>query len=430
MVRQRTDKRLLWDGRTRMLLACASIPVMIETAYLYGIGDGGDATLLFMLLSVIGSLLMALFPRIGGWAIVALWTARCVVPETTPFSMLFCLLMAITIMAYLNIGMSLLAAVVAEAATAARIWLYPWDSSVFAIVCATAAFLMVALWLGSMMSWRERQEIEDQEHAELVRRIADQQLATQLHHSVANDLTTILLLSRQLRSDTGHYDHHSTDDHDTVTLIERTAQESLAKVRTLIAGLDQDGSRVTGQSAVFRDVGTDRSRHPMPARVLTVTADELHTVAESYDARLHANGLDGAIIISGEASCSCTADRKDAMLDILREIIGNTMKYADPTAGYCVAITLAPGLATMSASNGVRRPAAGGEIASGIAQTTVPADTAVNAHDGNVSPRASDALSGGTGIDRCRRIVTALGGEFTVEHDDSSWTTLVTLPLA
>lgn len=411
MPKMNTSKQLLWDARTRVLLACASIPVMIETAYLYGIGDGDDATMLFMLLAIVGCLLMALLPRIGGWAVVALWTARCVVPATTPFSPLFCLLMAVTIMAYLNIGMALAAAIVAEAATAARIWLYPWDSSVFVIVCATAAFLMVALWLGSMMGWRERQEIEEREHAELVRRVADQQLATQLHHSVANDLTTILLLSRQLQSDTDGSDHRAMNDHDTITLIEQTAQESLAKVRTLIAGLDRQpatqpnaAERFAGQQPPDRQPASPTATTPN-GQLTMITADELRSVAASHDARLHANGLDGATIISGKASAACTAERKAALLDILREIVGNMMKYADPAAGYCIAVTLAPGLATLSASNGVRQAAVA---------TTTP----------------DDALSGGTGLDRCRRIAAGLGGEFTTEHDEASWNALLKLPLA
>ncbi|MBW3078091.1 hypothetical protein [Bifidobacterium simiiventris] len=409
MIGRRIDKRLLWDGRTRALLACASMPVMIETAYLYGIGDGGDMTLLFMLLSVVGGLLMALLPRVGGWAIVALWAARCVVPQTTPFSLMFCLLMAVTIMAYLNIGMALLAAVAAQAATAARIWLYPWDSSVFAIVCATAAFLMVALWLGSMMSWRERQEIEDQEHAELVRRVADQQLATQLHHSVANDLTTILLLSRQLQSDTGGSDRCTTDDHDTVTLIEQTAQESLAKVRTLIAGLDQqDGPVPDRPNEAHAGISNRQSKS---TQIVAITADELHTIAGTYAERLRANGLVGDIIVGGEPSCPCTPDRKAALLDILCEIVGNTMKYADPAAGYCIVVTIAPGVATLSASNGVDARDAG------------------HASTANAAV-ASDVLSGGTGLSRCRHIAASFGGEFTAERDDATWTILLTLPLA
>ncbi|MBW3092200.1 hypothetical protein KIH79_04375 [Bifidobacterium sp. 82T10] len=386
MFGQRIDKRLLWDWRTRVLLACASIPTAVETLYLRGTGDGGDATTLFALLSVVGCLLMALLPRIGGWAIVALWAARCFVPETTPLSILFCLLVAVTIMAYLGIAMALAAAIAAEAATAARIWLYPWDSSVFAIVCATAAFLMVALWLGSMMSWRERQEADELERAALLRRVADQRLAEQLHHSVANDLTTILLLACQLRTATRADGGERVD---AAAIIERTAQESLAKVRTLIAGLDR-----AGDASHRTPIGhVSAERRPLT----TLGNDELQSIAATYDERLHAHGLTGEIIVGGVPSCSCTAERRSALLDILHEIVGNMMKYADPAAGYCIVVTLAPGLATLSASNGIFRPA-------GI-------------------------FSGGTGLDRCRHTAVAAGGEFTVNHDDSVWAVLLKLPM-
>ncbi|NEG88938.1 hypothetical protein [Bifidobacterium aerophilum] len=405
---QDNGKRLLWDGRTRVLLACASAPALIETAYLAEVGEAGDATLLIALLAVVGCLLMALLPRVGGWAIVALWTARCVIPETTPFSVLFCLLMAVTIMAYLDIGMALPAAMAAEAATAARIWLYPWDSSVFVIVCATAAFLMVALWLGSMMGWRERQETKDREHAELLHRAADRELATQLHHSVTNDLTTILLLSVQLRSKENSIDHLSPEDHDTVTLIERTARESLTKVRTLIAGLDSKPDS-PASPADERPIPPTASGQGRP--LTTLTDDELRSLAASYDERLHANGLTGTIIVNGEPSTACTAERKAALMDALHETVGNMMKYADPAAGYCIAVTLSPGLATLSASNGMCGAAC---------------DRATAA-SGRTPP--DKALHGGTGLDRCRRAATNLGGTFDAGADNGAWTTMLTLPL-
>ncbi|PLS24474.1 hypothetical protein BLI708_01930 [Bifidobacterium imperatoris] len=465
------DKRLLWDARTRILLACAAIPAIIETAYLHTIGDANDVTLLFALLATVGSLLMALLPRIGGWAIVALWAARCIVPAATPFSLLFCLLMAVTIMAYLDISMAVFAAVVAEAVTATRIWLYPWDSSVVAIVCATAAFLMVALWLGSMMGWRERQEIEARERAELLHRLADQELATQLHHSVANDLTTILLLARQLRSGAnggsqstpGDADSNGALDAngcDTVALIERTATESLAKVRTLIAGLDgRDGGASPKASEIAADrdgIGDDRMQ-PIESAcarlaqfiepdassagpLTTISDDELRAIARSYDERLHANGLTGEILTTGETTYACTDERKAALLDILHEVVGNIMKYADPDAGYCVVVALAPGLATLSASNGIPRAVrnhghvagtSGGEsgdhavacgtdgVSAGVVRMDAPSDVA-----------PSDfVLSSGTGLDRCRQTAEALGGEFTLSPNSSTWTVLLKLPL-
>ncbi|PWG64009.1 hypothetical protein [Bifidobacterium callitrichidarum] len=495
-----TGKRLLWDARTRLLLACAAIPAAIETAYLYATGEANDVTLLFALLAIVCSLLMALLPSVGGWAIVALWAARCVVPQTTPFSILFCLLMAVTIMTYLHAGMALAAAVIAEMATASRIWLYPWDSSVFTIVCATAAFLMVALWLGSMMSWRERQEIEARERAELLHELADQELATQLHHSVANDLTTILLLARQLESDAVRRETHGETDasegigvpnggqsapmHDsgleranpigrideaeTISLIERTATESLAKIRTLIAGLDHaDGSPVTtdshtgirpapkpdpgigsetAQGVMYngiaaptpavapsanrpswpRRAGTASSSVP-PARIASLTADELRELGESADARLHANGLVGETIIGGAESSTCTDERKAALLDILHEIVGNMMKYADPDAGYCIAVTLGPGLATVSASNGIGSNRCG-RIGQSLPDGSPDAGSKDSVDVAACNPLAS-VLTGGTGIARCRQAAESAGGEFTASAEEGTWTCLLKLPL-
>ncbi|MBW3089641.1 hypothetical protein [Bifidobacterium miconisargentati] len=495
-----TGKRLLWDARTRLLLACAAIPAVIETAYLYAAGEASDVTLLFALLAIVCSLLMALLPSVGGWAIVALWATRCVVPQTTPFSILFCLLVAITVMTYLHVGMALVAAVAAEAATASRIWLYPWDSSVFTIVCATAAFLMVALWLGSMMSWRERQEIEAQERAELLHTLADQELATQLHHSVANDLATILLLARQLESDAVRSRTHGEmdvpedlglpnsgqsalmhgpgqeranpigriDEAETISLIERTTTESLAKIRTLIAGLDHaDGGSVTDDShtgirptpepdpetgseaaqdvmcnriaasapAVSssakrpsqpRRAGTASSSVP-PARIASLTTDELRELGESVDARLHANGLVGETIIGGAESSACTSERKAALFDILHEIVGNMMKYAAPDSGYCIAITLGPGLATVSASNGI------GSKRCGRAGQPLPDGSPDTGSEDNVDAAVrnplTSALTGGTGIARCGQTAESAGGEFTASVEDGTWTCLLKLPL-
>lgn len=458
------DRPLLADGRTRALLACACLPPVIEAAYMCANGDGSDAMILFALLSIIGCLTMALLPRVGGWLIVALWAARCVIPSITPLSILFCLLMAITVMSYRTLAMAVLASVVAESATAARIWLYPWDSSVVATVCATAAFLIVALWLGSMMGWQEQRECEEREHAVLLRQLADQQLATQLHHSVANDLATIMLLAQQLRSAMSSYDqtiaidnNHSNIDGDSengdcinsdsansddqsstklVNLIEQTTQESLRKVRTLIAQLDQPSDTATppnpfpshpatctNPTVTVRDssstpfIGTASLDRPQTIatntdRLDTLTVNELQSATANYDERLHAHGLAGMSLVNGETACACTADRKAVLLDTLREIVGNMMKYADPAAGYCIAITLAPGLATLSASNGVRQT-----------------QEHVQKHMQNSPSHAFDALSGGTGLRRCRDAACALGGEFTAEQDGESWIVLLTLPL-
>ncbi|OZG64497.1 Signal transduction histidine kinase [Bifidobacterium hapali] len=428
------DRPLFANGRTRVLLACSCVPPVIETAYMCSNGDGNDVMILFALLSVIGCLTMALLPRVGGWLIVTLWAARCVIPSTTPLSILFCVLMAVTVMAYRSLAMSVLASVAAESATAARIWLYPWDSSVVATVCATAAFLLVALWLGSMMGWQEQREREEREHAALLRRLANQQLATQLHHSVANDLTTIMLLTQQLRSAVSSYDQSNTK---LVNLIEQTTQESLRKVRTLITQLDQPSDATTqhipctsrpaayieptvtvdnsSSSLSIRDESPNRQQtHATNTdRLDTLTANELQSATANYDERLHAHGLAGMSLVNGETACACTADRKAVLLDTLREIVGNMMKYADPAAGYCIAITLAPGLATLSASNGVRQ-------------------TQEHMHENmqNSPSHASDALSGGTGLRRCRDAACTLGGEFTAEQDGESWTVLLTLPLA
>ncbi|RSX53463.1 Signal transduction histidine kinase [Bifidobacterium goeldii] len=454
----RNDKLLLADGRTRALLACSSLPAIIETVYLYSQGNLGDTGILFAMLSVCACLLMSLAPRIGGWTIVLLWVVHCVIPQTTAFSLLFCLLMAITVMAYLRIGSALAASVMAEAAAASRIWLYPWDSAVITTVCATAAFLMVALWIGSSMSWQERHEREERERAVLLRRLADQQLAAQLHHSVANDLTTILLLARQLEPTCSDDDSVSNDDNardgsdvasiaSIVSLIVQSAQDSLVKVRTLIAGLDGSSSSPSGAvsdagnavidgnvgehenaSTAGADHGAEhRNDYGYAAPLDLLTADELRELADRYHARLYAQGLDGDIIIGGLVRCSCTAARKSALLDVLHEIVGNMMKYADATAGYCIVVTLEAGLATLSSSNGMRNaePAADAEAAS---STKLAASTESPTHTKSAA-YAQSVLSGGTGLVRCRTTAESLGGEFTVDSTGSTWTTLLKLPL-
>lgn len=284
-----------------------------------------------------------------------------------------------------------------------------------------------------MMGWQEQREREEREHAALLRRLANQQLATQLHHSVANDLTTIMLLTQQLRSAVSSYDQSNTK---LVDLIEQTTQESLRKVRTLIAQLDQPSDAATQRipctsrpaawsnpTVTVRDssstpfIGTASLDRPQTIatntdRLDTLTVNELQSATANYDERLHAHGLAGMSLVNGETACACTADRKAVLLDTLREIVGNMMKYADPAAGYCIAITLAPGLATLSASNGVRQT-----------------QEHVQKHMQNSPSHAFDALSGGTGLRRCRDAACALGGEFTAEQDGESWIVLLTLPL-
>lgn len=443
---------LLADWRTRVLLACSSLPVAVETTYLMMRGEAGngDAAVAFALLTVTACLLMALTPRLGGWAIVVLWTARCVMPQAVAFSILFPLLMAVTVMAYLRTGPSLLASVIAEIAAAARIWLYPWDTTVLATVCATAALLMVALWIGSSMHGQEQREQERRERAMLLRRLGDQRLAEQLHHSVANDLTTILLLARQARSASeevtatkmeGSADPEyepralSLDDDQLVTLIERTTEESLVKVRRLIAGLDRltepavdtaSGRSSTSISSFhggdderrhapagfsirsisrFRDSLTTQVGSPSsptsPISLASLTHEELESLTEGYRAQLRGIGLEGEFLIAGASSVECSEDCREALLSVLREIVGNMMKYANPSGAYCIALTIDNGRATLSASNAVD-------------------DTDLS--DGT-------GLSAGTGLLRCRQSALRLGGEFEASLADGLWTGLLVLPL-
>lgn len=449
---------LLADWRTRVLLACSSLPVAVETAYLLMRGEAGngDAAVAFALLSVTACLLMALAPRLGGWMIVALWIVRCVMPQTAAFSALFPLLMAMTVMAYLRTGPALLASMIAEIAAVARIWLYPWDTTVLATVCATAALLMVALWIGSSMHWQEQRERERRERAMLLRRLGDQRLAEQLHHSVANDLTTILLLARRARSGSAmtsmgdataakmdgsvNSDHESRtavlDDDELVTLIEQTAEESLTKVRRLIARLDRSsdsaidmasGRGLTSTSpstSPFRGRDSERrnepagfdirnigcSRDSRTARVggtpalTTLTAlthGELESLAQRYQAQMRGIGLKGEFLVVGASSVECSADCREALLSVLREIVGNMMKYADPSGAYCIALTIDDGRATLSASN---------------------------AFDNTDQPDGI-GLSAGTGLSRCRQSAVQLGGEFEVSCADGIWTCMLILPL-
>ncbi|PST49482.1 hypothetical protein COO72_01365 [Bifidobacterium callitrichos] len=120
----------------------------------------------------------------------------------------------------------------------------------------------------------------------LLRRLGDQRLAEQLHHSVANDLATILLLARRARSASeevtatkmeGPADSEykpqvlALDDDQLVTLIERTAEESLVKVRRLIAGLDRltepaaDTASGRGSTSISSFHGGDDERSHAPA---------------------------------------------------------------------------------------------------------------------------------------------------------------------
>ena len=108
----------------------------------------------------------------------------------------------------------------------------------------------------------------------------------QLHHSVANDLATILLLARRARSTSeevtatkmeGPADPEyepralALDDDQLVTLIERTAEESLVKVRRLIAGLDRltepaaDTASGRGSTSISSFHGGDDERRHAPA---------------------------------------------------------------------------------------------------------------------------------------------------------------------
>ncbi|PST49481.1 hypothetical protein COO72_01360 [Bifidobacterium callitrichos] len=89
------------------------------------------------------------------------------------------------------------------------------------------------------------------------------------------------------------------------------------------------------------------------------------------------------------------------MLSVLREIVGNMMKYANPSGAYCIALTIDNGRATLSASNAVD-------------------DTGLS--DGT-------GLSAGTGLLRCRQSALRLGGEFEASCADGLWTCLLALPL-
>ena len=111
--------------------------------------------------------------------------------------------------------------------------------------------------------------------------------------------------------------------------------------------------------------------------------------------------MEGEFLIAGVSSVECSEDCREALLSVLREIVGNMMKYANPSGVYCIALTIDNGRATLSASNAVD-------------------DTGLS--DGT-------GLSVGTGLLRCRQSALRLGGEFEASCTDGLWTCLLVLPL-
>lgn len=375
---------------SRMLLGCSCLPALAETGYALANGNDSTGGLLITLTVVGASMLMAFTPRFGAWTLMILWAALQIgLPSMTPFSSLFAVMMAAMALSYLRTRQALAAGLVAAISTTISLMMRPGDGQQMVILCVTVALLLIALWFGMSLRWREEREREQLERARLLRRLGNTRVAEELHHSVANDLTGILLLTQQLHHDarqTAETSQQTAQDDRTIDLLEQTAQTSLAKVRHIIASLDEDGSDVVQEPA-----------QPLTA---SITLNEISTLMAAQDRRLHAAGMDGMGMSNGERACAISPERKAMLLDMIHEMYGNALKHADSHGGYCIAVTLGAQMVTIAASNACRK---------GISE---------------------DNLAHGTGLRRCREAAERCGGEFRNGIEDGGFSCLIKLPLA
>lgn len=233
----------------------------------------------------------------------------------------------------------------------------------------------------------------------------------QLHDYIANDLSAIVAIAESLgRDDAGSPSGipnavndardeaatNMTDDdmRGQITELNDIGRDALRRLHKVITLLREDD----GESHV--ESGIERS---------AIVGDgdrDVATLIERQRALLASLGLNGVVFVADDLALYVDADTNVLLGDLLREVFGNMLKYADPERGYTLSLLLE--------GEGLR-----------LRVSDVPAD---NGASGESRKSRDEARTGG-GLDDYRKRVAAIGGRWESRLSDDEWSLDVLIPV-
>ncbi|TPF96574.1 hypothetical protein EP30_06755 [Bifidobacterium sp. UTCIF-39] len=390
-----------------MLLTVAGF-VLVWFDDLYRCAYTGDMRYVaYAVIHVAVVLAYEVFPLRAGLIVPIIWLIGVVSPLYCPESWLALVAVVVGECAFIRPAIGIASVVVIAVAQMLDWWMH--DGGMFhdvggflAVVLAIAAAAMIGVAL------RERERRIRLLSAMEYRRMTDAAVR-QMHDYVANDLSAILAVVDVAR----HGERRPALDD-----IASMGEDALIRVREIIALLRND----VGSSAPARMYASEFLvpfwRILPDGRVYDTTAVRLDDVRDLVDAQqtlLQSLGFEGIVFVADESDAEIDGDLT-LVRDLLREIFGNILKYADRESGYTMSVMVERQSIRVRVSDTpicVRR-----------------GDTAVvkNKNRSGRDPDAGNAVGGG--LADYERRVNAVGGYWRCSLSAEEWSLDALVPLS
>ena len=352
----------------------AGIGLFVDTYYLV---DQTTHSVSEMFLFVVYALLCAAIPWIpktAGCGVIVWYLLCAAIPSTDAGSMLagVCVAFA-TVFAFMStpvdlmlLGISVLTLYLTSTA----------DTTIAMVIVQTSSALADYASKRHMDANRQREQL-----AEARRKVAamsrDMTLATRLHDTVTNDLSSIITIAS-----TRILDSTDTQDRRTLNAISDRSQHAFAKTHEVIDVLSGKEWDSTAQTVIS-------------------LKRELELTARKAETQLRRLGLIGnVLVVTSHATTRISRDVYVEITGLMSEVFANLRRHCGPHTDYTVIIDVGERSMTLTAMN------------------------TLNAKPAPVSP------SSGKGLTLHRTIIEAMGGELTFGADPDTWTLRAAIPLA
>lgn len=204
------------------------------------------------------------------------------------------------------------------------------------------------------------------------RRLCRMVIAAQLHDHVCNDLSVLLL----------QMDGDFSADADTLVKYHSSVEHILQKVRHIVTVLDSDDELVWKAEVVKK-----------------VDVTRIQRIVSSCEQSALELGLAGIVSSCIDEDAVILVDDEILIIDIIHELYGNMMKYADRNVPYCFSLNVTSTRIALSIVNATQIP-------------------------------VEDVFRSGTGLQRIRHRVESKKGRVALDGVPGHWGMTVSFPLS
>ena len=393
----------------RVLIVVSVVPVSVDSLYSAPMLKG-DRTATALLLSFIAVAVLALWrPSLSAVMLATLYMVSCVFPSNISPLIIAPTAIGITCLSRERGIFGLASAIACSGASFIKVLSVQGDvtygygagsgqlaamsdmssstdlgGSYWETIIGTCAILLMCAFAGVAWAYRIDVAAAEREREILRYRLANVDLANQLHNSLCNDLVYIVFSSSHALEQKSGGEDVQYD----LCEIGKTARIALEKTRTVISKLEN--MVMPEDDAVQGVVGdTTVGTPPEPVDIMLLIGE--------YDHRLQQLGFAGGTVVPPKLRLPSDCETGRVFYETVTEIYTNILKYADPEGGYVVSVCIDNDGLNISAANTVRND-------------------------------PDRQLSHGTGLQRCKSAVESLGGRFSSSTQYGHWSCVVTIP--